>query len=185
MMIPTQPIGSIPRPPAVIQGIQAFSAGKISRGELDSLYDAAVRDTIERFEATGSPVITDGEQSKESFVTYPLQGLENFAPDGVPITFADGHIRHLPRLIGGPFHYRTSADVYLKAAKRYAHVPLKQAVISASALSLSYPQGGVAGYSREEYLGAVVSEQEGEILTLPSEWSACGSGRFHRGTAFN
>ena len=76
MMIPTQPIGSIPRPPAVIQGIQAFSAGKISRGELDSLYDAAVRDTIERFEATGSPVITDGEQSKESFVTYPLQGLE-------------------------------------------------------------------------------------------------------------
>jgi 5-methyltetrahydropteroyltriglutamate--homocysteine methyltransferase len=69
----------------------------------------------------------------------------------------------LPRLIGGPFHYRTSADVYLEAAKRYAHVPLKQAVISASALSLLYPQGGVAGYSREEYLGAVVSEQEGEI----------------------
>jgi 5-methyltetrahydropteroyltriglutamate--homocysteine methyltransferase len=163
MMIPTQPIGSIPRPPALIQGTQAFSAGKISRGELDNLYDAAVQDTIERFEATGSPVITDGEQSKESFVTYPLQGLENLAPDGIPITFADGHIRHLPRLIGGPFHYRTSADVYLKAAKRYAHVPLKQAVISASALSLLYPQGGVAGYSREEYLGAVVSEQEGEI----------------------
>jgi 5-methyltetrahydropteroyltriglutamate--homocysteine methyltransferase len=163
MMIPTQPIGSIPRPPGLIQGIQAFSGGKISRGELDNLYDAAVRDTIERFEATGSPVITDGEQSKESFVTYPLQGLENLAPDGIPITFADGHIRHLPRLIGGPFHYRTSADVYLEAAKRYAHVPLKQAVISASALSLLYPQGGVAGYSREEYLGAVVSEQEGEI----------------------
>ena len=74
-------------------------------------------------------IITDGEQSKESFVTYPLQGLENLAPDGIPITFADGHIRHLPRLIGGPFHYRTSAEVYLKAAKRYAHVPLKQAVI--------------------------------------------------------
>jgi 5-methyltetrahydropteroyltriglutamate--homocysteine methyltransferase len=152
MMIPTQPIGSIPRPPGLLQGIQAFSAGKISRGELDNLYDAAVRDTIERFEATGSLVITDGEQSKESFVTYPLQGLENLAPEGIPITFADGHIRHLPRLIGGPFHYRTSADVYLKAAKRHAHVPLKQAVISASALSLLYPQGGVAGYSREEYL---------------------------------
>jgi 5-methyltetrahydropteroyltriglutamate--homocysteine methyltransferase len=159
-MIPTQPIGSIPRPPGLIQGIQAFNVGKISRGELDNLYDAAVRDTIERFEATGSPVITDGEQSKESFVTYPLQGLENLAPDGTPITFADGHIRHLPRLIGEPFRYRTSADVY---AKRYAHVPLKQAVISASALSLLYPQGGLAGYSREEYLGAVVSEQEGEI----------------------
>src|SRR6516162_6771113 len=163
MMIPTEPIGSIPRPHGLIEGMQSFSAGKISGAELDILYDAALRDTIERFEATGSPVITDGEQTKESFVTYPLQGLENLAPDGIPITFADGHIRHLPRLIGGPFHYRTSADIYLKAAKRYAHVPLKQAVISASALSLLYPQGGVAGYSREEYLGAVVAEQEGEI----------------------
>jgi 5-methyltetrahydropteroyltriglutamate--homocysteine methyltransferase len=163
MMIPTEPIGSIPRPHGLIEGMQAFNAGKISRAELDNLYDVALRDTIERFEATGSPVITDGEQRKESFVTYPLQGLVNLAPDGIPITFADGHIRHLPRLIGGPFHYRTPADVYLKAAKRYAHVPLKQAVISASALSLLYPQGGIAGYSREEYLGSVVAEQEGEI----------------------
>ena len=162
-MIPTEPIGSIPRPAELLQGIQAFSAGKISRAELDTLHDAALRDTIERFEATGSPVITDGEQGKESFATYPLAGLENLAPDGIQIPFADGHIRHLPRLINGPFHYRTSADVYLKAAKRYAHVPLKQAVISASALSLLYPQGGLASYSREDYLGAVVAEQEGEI----------------------
>jgi 5-methyltetrahydropteroyltriglutamate--homocysteine methyltransferase len=162
-MIPTEPIGSIPRPPELLRGIQAFSAGKISRAELDILYDAALRDTIDRFEATGSPVISDGEQRKESFVTYPLSGMENLAPDGIPITFADGHIRHLPRLIGGPFHYRTSADVYLKAAKRYAHAPLKQAVISASALSLLYPQAGLRGYSREDYLAAVVAEQEGEI----------------------
>jgi 5-methyltetrahydropteroyltriglutamate--homocysteine methyltransferase len=143
--------------------MEAFSAGRISRSELDLLYHSALRDTIERLEATGSPVITDGEQGKESFITYPLQGLENLAPDGIPIPFADGHIRHLPRLIGGPFHYRTSADVYLETAQQYAHVPLKQAVISASALSLLYPQGGLAGYSREDYLSAVVAEQEGEI----------------------
>ena len=31
---------------------------------LDQLCEAAIRDTIERFEATGSPVITDGEQRK-------------------------------------------------------------------------------------------------------------------------
>jgi 5-methyltetrahydropteroyltriglutamate--homocysteine methyltransferase len=162
-MIPTEPIGSIPRPPELIDGVQAFNAGRISRSELNALYDSAIRNTIERFEATGSPVITDGEQGKESFVTYPLQGLENLAPDGIPIAFADGHIRHLPRLIGGPFHYRTPADVYLETAQHYAHVPLKQAVISASALSLLYPQGGLAGYSREDYLSAVVAEQEREI----------------------
>jgi len=46
MMIPTEPIGSIPRPPELIEGIRALSAGKISRAELDALYDAAIRDTI-------------------------------------------------------------------------------------------------------------------------------------------
>jgi 5-methyltetrahydropteroyltriglutamate--homocysteine methyltransferase len=66
-------------------------------------------------------------------------------------------------LVGGPFRYRTPADVYLEAAQRYAHVPLKQAVISASALSLLYPQGGIRGYSRQEYLDALLVEQEGEI----------------------
>ena len=64
------------------------------------LYDRAVRDTIERLEATGSPVITDGEQAKDSFATYSIDGLKNLSPDGVPISFADGHIRKFPRLNG-------------------------------------------------------------------------------------
>jgi 5-methyltetrahydropteroyltriglutamate--homocysteine methyltransferase len=41
-----------------------------------------VRDTIEKFEATGSPVITDGEQTKPSFATYPIHGLSNLNPSG-------------------------------------------------------------------------------------------------------
>ena len=69
--------------------------------ELEALYADAVRDTIVRFEATGSPVITDGEQRKPSFATYPIDGLE-LAPDGVVIPFADGHTRQLPRLTRGP-----------------------------------------------------------------------------------
>jgi 5-methyltetrahydropteroyltriglutamate--homocysteine methyltransferase len=162
-MIPTEPIGSIPRPAELIQGMRAFGAGRIARSELDKLYHSAVRSTIERLEAIGSPIVTDGEQGKDSFVTYPLQGSNNFASDGIPIPFADGHVRHLPRLVGGPFHYRVPADVHLELAQHYATVPIKQAVASASALSLMYPQGGIIGYSREDYLAAVVDEQEGEI----------------------
>ena len=64
MPIPTEPVGSIPRPPALLEGIRDFSAGRISQERLRSLYDWAIRDTIERFEATGSPVITNGEQTK-------------------------------------------------------------------------------------------------------------------------
>jgi hypothetical protein len=42
---------------------------------LNVLFERALRDTIKRFEATGSPVITDGEQTKPSFATYPIHGL--------------------------------------------------------------------------------------------------------------
>ncbi|MBI3628201.1 MAG: cobalamin-independent methionine synthase II family protein [Candidatus Rokubacteria bacterium] len=163
MPIPTEPIGSIPRPPDLIEAIQEFSAGRLSLAKLDALREWAIRDTIRRFEATGSPVITDGEQAKPSFATYPIHGLENLATDGVVIRFADGHVRQLPRLAGGPFRYQTYADTYLETAKRHTHLPVKQAVISASALSLLYPADGISGYSREAFLVDLVREAETDI----------------------
>ena len=163
MSIPTEPIGSIPRPKELIEGVKAFEAGSITQGELDILYDRAIHDTIQRFEKTGSPVITDGEQSKPSFATYPINGLANLAPDGVVIPFADGHTRQLPKLTSGPFNYLTYADQYLEKAKKYAHIPVKQAVIAASALSLIYPADGIQGYSKEEFLNDLVNEAEADI----------------------
>ena len=163
MPIPTEPIGSIPRPPQLIQAIRDSQEGRTSREKLDALYAEALRDTIQRLEATGSPVITDGEQTKPSFATYPVHGLNNLAPDGVSIPFADGHTRQLPRLVSGPFRYKTQAASYLEAAKRYSHIPLKQAVISASAVSLLYPQSGIEGYSRAEFLDDLVREAEADI----------------------
>ena len=163
MPIPTEPIGSIPRPPELVAGMQEFAVGRLSLDKLRSLEDRAIRDTIQRFEATGSPIITDGEQTKPSFATYPIHGLETLAPDGVTITFADGHTRRLPRLTAGPFRYRTYAVTYLQEAKRHARVPVKQAVISASALSLLYPQNGIPGYARDAFLDDLVREAEADI----------------------
>lgn len=163
MPIPTEPIGSIPRPPELIQAGRELAAGRIPAQEYAELVDQAVRETIEQFEATGSPVITDGEQGKPSFATYPVDGLENLAPDGVSIPFADEHTRRLPRLTAGPFRYRTHAGSYLEAALRYAHAPVKQAVISASALSLLYPPDGIEGYSQEAFLADLVREAVADI----------------------
>ena len=61
MVIPTEPIGSIPRPPELVDAVAKHSGDDPA---LEPLYQAAIRDTIQRFEATGSPVITDGEQRK-------------------------------------------------------------------------------------------------------------------------
>ncbi len=162
MKIPTEPIGSIPRPVQLIEAIA--EAGDHADPKLDALYDDAIRDTIREFEATGSPVITDGEQRKyHNFWTYAVHGLHNTAPDGFKIPFSAGHVRRMPRLTAGPFRYKVYADRYLDVAKPYAHRPMKQAVISPSALSLMYPAEDIPGYSRQEFIDDLLREHEKEI----------------------
>ncbi len=161
MVIPTEPIGSIPRP---LRLIEAVAASDGTDPKLDALYEDAVRDTIARFEATGSPVITDGEQRKyHNFWTYCVHGMPNTAADGFQIPFSAGHVRRMPRLTAGPFRYKRHADSYLDVALRYAHVPVKQAVISPSALSLMYPAEEIPGYSREQFIDDLLREHETEV----------------------
>jgi 5-methyltetrahydropteroyltriglutamate--homocysteine methyltransferase len=162
LTIPTEPIGSIPRPTALMAAIAA--RGDAMDASLDPLYEAATRDTIERFESTGSPVVSDGEQRKyQNFWTYAVEGLPNATPNGFPIPFSAGHTRRMLKLTRGPFRYARRADRYLAEALRYARVPVKQAIISPSALSLMYPAEGIPGYSREQFLDDLLGEHEREI----------------------
>ena len=159
--IPTEPIGSLPRPPELIEAAARKGGDDPS---LEPLYLAAIRDTVERFEATGSPVITDGEQQKyHNFWTYPVYGLTNTHPEGFAIPFSAGHTRRMPRLTRGPFRYRRYADGFLEVAQRFATVPVKQAVISPSALSLMYPAQGIPGYGRDEFIDDLLREHETEV----------------------
>jgi methionine synthase II (cobalamin-independent) len=161
MNIPTEPIGSTPRPAGLIEAIARVGP---TDPQLEPLYDDAIRDTIRQFEATGSPVVTDGEQRKyHNFWTYSVHGLPNTAPDGFQIPFSAGHVRRMLRLTSGPFHYQRRADEYLETALRYASVPVKQAVISPSALSLMYPAGEIPGYSREAFIQDLLCEHETEV----------------------
>jgi 5-methyltetrahydropteroyltriglutamate--homocysteine methyltransferase len=173
MSIPTEPIGSIPRPAELLAAMRVHSAHQMSDEQFRGVEEVALRDTIRRLEDTGSPVITDGEQTKPSFATYPLTGLGNLAGDGVTIPFADGHTRQLPRLTAGPFRYGVHAASYLKAAQRHTQRALKQAVISASALSLLYPQSGLPGYPREAFLKDLIDEAERDIRECLEANAAC------------
>jgi 5-methyltetrahydropteroyltriglutamate--homocysteine methyltransferase len=128
------------------------------------MYEDAIRDTIRKFEETGSPVITDGEQRKyHNFWTYCVHGMPNTSPDGFRIPFSAGHTRRMPRLTAGPFRYKRYADGYLDVALRYARLPVKQAVISPSALSLMYPEQEIPGYPREQFIRDLLAEHEAEI----------------------
>src|SRR5712671_7723178 len=160
-IIPTEPIGSIPRPVDLIDRVAKADS---EDPNLAPFYEVAIRDTIERFEATGSPVVTDGEQWKyHNFATYCVHGLPNTAPDGFTIPFLDGHTRRMSRLTRGPFRYRRYADGYLDIAMRYAHAPVKQAVISPSCLSLMYPSERIPDYPREQFIQDLLNEHETEI----------------------
>jgi 5-methyltetrahydropteroyltriglutamate--homocysteine methyltransferase len=161
MIIPTEPIGSIPRPLPLIEAMDRLGS---THPSLEPLYEDAVRDTISQFEATGSPVITDGEQRKyHNFATYCVEGLPNLAPDGFKLPFSDGHIRRLPRLTSGPFRFAQHGYDYLAQAIETARVPVKQAVISPSALSLLYPADNLPGYPREQFIEDLLAEHEMEI----------------------
>ena len=54
-------------------------------------------------------------------------------------------------------------DKFLEQALRHSTVPVKQAVISPSALSLMYPADGIADYSREEFIEDLVNEHVTEV----------------------
>ncbi|MGI9016059.1 MAG: hypothetical protein ACR2HR_02960 [Euzebya sp.] len=171
--IPTENVGSLPRSSDLQKAMAAYDSGEMSHEELEELQDAASKESIEKMEATGQAIVSDGEQRWSSFATYPLAdtlagtGLaDNLAGDGGQFfaIFADGHGRQLPRLTGGPFRYKTYAADTLAKSIGYATKPMKQAVIAPSMLALLYPlEDEISGYSREDYESDLVDECEKDI----------------------
>ena len=170
--IPTEQVGSLPRPNTLQEAYAAYDAGSIQKEDLEREQDAAVTDTIEHLEGTGSTIVSDGEQRWSSFATYPLTdtlagtGLADHLAGGGQYfaIFADGHSRQLPKLTSGPFRYRTYAADTLRRAMPLAHKPMKQAVIAPSMLALLYPlDGQVDGYTREDFEADLIDECEKDI----------------------
>jgi methionine synthase II (cobalamin-independent) len=171
--IPTEPVGSLPRPSRLQQAYAQYDEGQITREQLETEQDMAVRDSIEHLETTGAPIISDGEQRWSSFATYAITdtlagtGLaDHLAGSGGQYfaIFADGHKRQLPRLTGGPFRYKTYAADTLKRSIAMAHAPMKQAVIAPSMLALLYPlDKEIPGYTREQFEADLVDECEKDI----------------------
>lgn len=62
MPIPTEPVGSLPRPKYLQDVYAAYDAGTATREELLAAQDKAAADSVQRFEETGAEFVTDGEQ---------------------------------------------------------------------------------------------------------------------------
>ena len=170
--IPTEPVGSLPRPMKLQEAYRDYDNGRIQLADLEALQEAAAQDSIQRMEATGAPLISDGEQRWSSFATYPVTdtlagtGLaKNLGGGGQYFAiFADGHKRQLPALVGGPFKYKAYASDSLKKSIKYATTPMKQAVIAPSMIVLLYPlDKEIAGYSLKQFEDDICDECEKDI----------------------
>jgi methionine synthase II (cobalamin-independent) len=170
--IPTEPVGSMPRPQKLQDAYAAYDEGRIDKAALEAEQDAAVQDTLDRYAKTDSPIISDGEQRWSSFATYPITDTlagTGLAPSLGPggqffAIFADGHGRQLPKLVKGPFEYSHYAVETLRKSLPLASKPMKQAVISPSMLALLYPlKEPVEGYSREDFEAKLIDECERDI----------------------
>lgn len=83
LCIPCESIGSVPRSLELIQVMTSDVEASVKQ----TAFHEAVVDSLRRMEdavagADSSVVITDGEQTKPSFVTYPIAGLTNLASNG-------------------------------------------------------------------------------------------------------
>ena len=65
--IPTEPVGSLPRPTTLQHAYRDYDAGRIKIEQLEAEQEAAAKDSIQRMEATGAPIVSDGEQRWSSF----------------------------------------------------------------------------------------------------------------------
>ncbi|CAF0872831.1 unnamed protein product [Adineta steineri] len=177
IIIPSELIGSVPRPDELIAALRSYRYGRMGRERLNDFYTRAVQTTIEELEATGSKIITDGEQTKPSFLIYPIFDLVDesysFSSDCFSLKFADGHQRALPRLVKAPFRYAKYAHTYIDTAKKFTGLPIKQAVISPSALSMVYPVATIKGYSHDQFLTDLINESEKDIRLCLEKGAHC------------
>ncbi len=162
--LPTEHIGSIPRPFELIEAYEKLLKGEINGQALETIAMKATVETIQKLEETGSPCVGDGEQQKfNGFASYCLHGAKNTAADGTEIIFSDGHRRFLPRLTEGPLKYQKTADMFLAEAVKHTTLPVKQSVVSPALLSLIYPKLPIKDYSRNQFMKDLTGEYTAEL----------------------
>jgi 5-methyltetrahydropteroyltriglutamate--homocysteine methyltransferase len=172
-----------------------YETNLLSVEEFQQIEKEAIEQTVRELDQiAGATIVTDGEQTKHSFLTYPIYDLLSdrykFDENCFRITFTDGkstnafsfmylyqlgHVRTLPRLVKAPFQYATYAYKYLDVAKKLTNKPIKQAVITASALSLVYAPHLIKphlieNYSHEQFLNDLVNECEKDIRLCLGEF---------------
>ena len=93
-------IGSLLRPPSLLEARQKLEQGELTPAEFKFIEDRAVRDAVALQQDAGLDVVTDGEMRRYAFFGHLVEALEGFDKfGGWSITFRDrqGHDTSLQR----------------------------------------------------------------------------------------
>ncbi len=71
MPIPTEPVGSLPRPMKLQAAYAAYDAGETDFEALTAEQDAACLDSIKRMEETGSPIVSTASSAPRASRPIP------------------------------------------------------------------------------------------------------------------
>jgi 5-methyltetrahydropteroyltriglutamate--homocysteine methyltransferase len=97
--IPTSHVGSLPRPPALLEHLRESGTGELPR----DLVADAIRRVIEKQAAVGIDVANNGEQGRTGFHLHVLDRLSGFEGEGVAPFWGD--VRDFPELAATEFEY--------------------------------------------------------------------------------
>jgi 5-methyltetrahydropteroyltriglutamate--homocysteine methyltransferase len=127
-------IGSMLRPPWLVEARQAMRAGTLDPGEYRAIEDRAVDEALRIQETAGVDVVTDGEMRRDIFFDQFVSGMDGFSP--VPAYTVQFHesgndanvamVVEIPFSVTGRLKVRSSPmlDEYLAAKDRTVR-PLK------------------------------------------------------------
>src|SRR5690349_16178786 len=166
-------IGSLLRPPALLEARQKHEQGELTPAEFKFIEDRAVRDAVALQENAGLDVVTDGEMRRYAFFGHLAEALEGFDKfGGWSITFRDGkgHDSTVARpVVVDKLRWRRQMSVeeftYLRGRTKK---PVKITLVSAQQAAAYYePEKSKGAYAtRDAYLADLVDFTRREIAEL-------------------
>src|SRR5438105_10521089 len=173
MTFHSEVVGSLLRPPYLVEARKQFESGSMSAADFKAVEDRAVDEAIALQERAGIDVITDGEMRRYAFYGHLIDSLEGFDKEGGwGIAFRDesGEELTLRRpVVVEKLRWKRSmcAEEWTYYRSRTRH-PGKTTMLSVQQAAAYYdPKKSSDAYaSREAYLADVVDISRREIAEL-------------------
>jgi 5-methyltetrahydropteroyltriglutamate--homocysteine methyltransferase len=83
--IRSEQVGSLLRPPALLEAVERHDAGELGLTRLRAAQDSAIVAVIEKQKSVGVDVLTDGEYRRTGFVTGFMDAVDGFVAGPVPV----------------------------------------------------------------------------------------------------